>query len=152
MSKWHIFLFLFLYRVAHVMGQFVKWNSEISFLPKVNTHTDTLTPKSTPHRTTDQFVEKEAGWTWSWESNGAEGSGELKTPLEALTACDRTALWLKRPRRKGHGRSVTVATHAGLQSHKQRYEGIWGVLVSLRMEIHNKRWESISWKHNILEV
>lgn len=57
---------------------------------------------------------------WSREQPGAE-----IPPLAALTAHDHTALRLKRRRGGGHGRSVTVATHAGLQSHKQRYEGIW---------------------------
>ena len=40
-------------------------------------------------------------------------------------------------RREQCGGSVTVAAHAGLQSHKQRYGGIWGVLASLQMEVNH---------------
>ena len=32
------------------------------------------------------------------------------------------------------GGSATGAAHAGPQRHKQRYDGIWGALVSLQME------------------
>lgn len=77
----------------------------------------------------------------------SKGSGneELDPPplREALTAQKRAA-----PRQHGrvHGRSATVATHAGLQSHKATLWRHLGVLVSLQMEINNKRWESISWK------
>lgn len=51
-----LLLFLFYKGQQNVTGQFVKWNYEISFLPKMTTHTDTLTPKSTPHRITDQAL------------------------------------------------------------------------------------------------
>lgn len=92
----------------------------------MDTHTDTLTSKSTHHRVTDQALLRRKQDELCHEK-AMEQREELKHPLlEALTAHNRTALWLQRRHGGEHGRSMAVATHAGLQSHKQRYGGIWG--------------------------
>lgn len=66
---------------------------------------------------------------------------------EASGAVAEGAAWRRTWQKRDSGYSCgTTKPEATLWRHL-------GVLVSLRMEINNKRWESISWKkNNILEV
>lgn len=50
----------------------------VSSLRWMDTHTNTLNPMHTSQDHRSGSVETEAGWTLSWESNGAEREAELK--------------------------------------------------------------------------
>lgn len=132
LSKWHIFVFCFI-KGSKCNGPICSrksWNQFSPYGDYTHRHTHTQKHISQDHRS--GAVEKEAGWTLSWESNGAEGA-EMRSwnpPLWEELQHAQAALGPRRRRGRVRGRSVTVATHAGLQSHKQHYEGIWGPSVT----------------------
>lgn len=100
LSKWHIFVFCFI-KGSKCNGPICSRKSWNQFSPYCDyTHRHTLTQKHTSQDHRSGVVEKEAGWTLSWESNGAEGA-EMSSwtpptpptplPWEALTACAGSA-------------------------------------------------------------
>lgn len=136
LSQWHVSWLLFYIKDSKCNG--ANLLNEISFsLRWIHTQTHSH-PKSTLHRITDQALLRRKQDELCHEKAMDRGKGEPAPPCWKRGQHVAAALRLQRRRGEQGGGSLTAAAHAGLQSHKQRYDGIWGVLVSLQTEVSHK--------------